>query len=170
MATGSAAYKENRGQGERAFELYERKSATVAALLSEEADYHPVTPLKTLTPAEIRAICLVILVVTAVAMGIIFLAAEAAVTQNDINTLKRDIAQVDDDIANLKIDIEQSQNMQLIKIRAMEELGMQEPSFEQYVYVNGLPDPGADFGRYIRERAYGAERSQAAEPEPEEGE
>jgi len=87
------------------------------------------------------------------------------VTQKEINSLKRNIAQVDDDIANLKIEIEQSQNMQLIKNRARDELDMQEPSFDQYVYISELPEPQSDFGRYIKERAYGGARSQAAEPE-----
>ena len=130
-------------------------------------DYHPDMPLKTLTYAEIRAFVLVVFVVSAVAMGIIFLAAEAAMTQKEINDLKRGIAQVDDDIANLKIEIEQSQNMQLIKQRAQEELGMSEPSFDQYVYISDLPQPKSDFGRYIKERAYGGARKQAEEPEEE---
>ena len=132
-----------------------------------EDDYHPQTPLKTLTPAEIRAICLVVFVVTAVAMSIIMLAAEAALTQKEINDLRRGITQVDDDIANLKIEIEQAKNMQIIKNRAQDELGLKEPSFDQYVYVKDLPVPGADFGRYIKERAYGGERRQAADPEEE---
>ena len=165
MAKGSEALRKERIEAERAYKPYGRRNANVAAVLAENAEYHPVTPLKTLTPAEIRAICLVVFVVTAVAMGIILLAAEAAVTQKEINNLKRDIAQVDDDIANLKIEIEQSQNMQLIKIRAMEELGMQEPTFDQYVYTSELPEPVSDFGLYIRERAYGAEQSQTAGPE-----
>lgn len=165
MARSSAIKNEERRQSGRRYEAYGRRNANVAAVLAEKADYHPVTPLKTLTPAEIRAICLVVFVVTAIAMGIILLAAEAAVTQKEINTLKREIAQVDDDIANLKIEIEQSQNMQLIKIRAMEELGLREPTFDQYVYIGELPVPESDFGRYIKERAYGAERSQTAEPE-----
>ena len=46
-----------------------------------EEDYHPVIPLKIMTPAEIRAIVLVVLVVTAIAMSIIFLSAQAAVAQ-----------------------------------------------------------------------------------------
>ena len=168
MAKGSAAIKNDRRHYDRSYRPYGQKNVNVAAVLAEDTEYYPVTPLKTLTPAEIRAIFFVVFIVTAVAMGIILLAAEAAVTQKEINNLKHEIAQVDDDIANLKIEIEQSKNMQLIKIRAMEELGMQEPSFDQYVYISELPDPGPDFGKYIKERAYGAERSQAAEPEEEE--
>ena len=132
-----------------------------------EADYHPQTPLKTMTPAELRAILLVVAVVMAVSMTIIILAAEAAMTQKEINDLRSGIAQVDDDIANLKIEIEQSKNMQIIKNRAAEELGLKEPSFDQYVYIKELPEPDSDFGRYIKERAYGGARSQAAEPEEE---
>ena len=159
-----------RGSARPAFQPYEPpagKERRVAPPPRNEADYHPALPLKTLTPAEIRAICLVVLVVTAVAMGIIMLAAEAAMTQKEINDLKKGIAQVDDDIANLKIEIEQSQNMQLLKIRAQNELGMKEPEFDQYVYISELPEPMSDFGRYIKERAYGGARSQAADPDTE---
>jgi len=133
----------------------------------DEDNYHPVTPLKIMTPAEIRAIVLVVCVVTIIAFGIIFLSAQAAVAQKDINDLKKGIAHVDDDIANLKIEIEQSQNMQLIKDRASAELGMKEPSFEQYVYIDELPVVKSDFGRYIKERAYGGARSQPEEPAAE---
>ena len=159
-----------RGSARPAFQPYEppaRKERRVAPPPRNEADYHPATPMKTLTPAEIRAILLVVLVVTAVAMGIILLAAQAAVTQKEINDIRKGIALVDDDIANLKIEIEQSQNMQLLKIRAQNELGMQEPAFDQYVYISELPEPKSDFGRYIKERAYGGARSQAADQNPE---
>ena len=184
MATGSAelnrmrrkadayAAPNRRGAVRPAYSPYEppsRERLFASPPPKNEEDYHPASPLKTLTPAEIRAICLVILVVTAVAMGIIFLAAQAAVTQKEINDLKKGIAQVDDDIANLKIDIEQAQNMQIIKNRAQIELGMSEPSFDQYVYLNELAEPQSDFGRYIKERAYGGARTQTEEPEPEAG-
>jgi len=144
-----------------------RNERRAAPLPVNEDDYHPVMPLKIMTPAEIRAIVLVVFVVTAIAMGIIFLSAQAAVAQKEINDLRKGIANVDDDIANLKIEIEQSQNMQLIKERAQMELGMREPSFEQYVYIDELPEIQSDFGRYIKERAYGGERIQPAEPEAE---
>ena len=167
MRNAAVDYKYNRREADRQHSPKARKGVNIATTIKDDADYHPVMPLKTLTPAEVRAICVVVIVVTAIAMGIILLAAEAALAQKEINNLKRGIAKVDDDIANLKIEIEQSQNMQLIKIRAQEELGMKEPSFDQYVYVNELPVPQSDFGRYIRERAYGAERSQTAGPEEE---
>jgi len=141
----------------------EERRAKPAPLFEEER--HPVMPLEIMTPAEIRAIVLVVFVVTAIAMGIIFLSAQAAVAQKEINDLRKGIAHVDDDIANLKIEIEQAQNMQLIKDRAQAELGMKEPSFEQYVYVDELPEAQSGFGRYIKERAYGGARSQPEEPE-----
>lgn len=169
MGTGNVALDYSRRRADHPFEASRRReSRLVPPPAKDEADYHPVTPFKTLTWAEIRAICLVVLVVTAVAMGVIMLAAKAAVTQKEINNLKRDIAQVDDDIANIKIEIEQANNMQLIKIRAQEELGMKEPEFDQYVYLSELPEPLTDFGRYIKERAYGGARSQAPEAIPEE--
>jgi len=170
-ADAYAAPPNRRGAVRPAWQPYEtprRKERRQDPPKKNEADYHPTLPFKTLTPAEFRAICLVILVITAVSMGIIRLTAEAAVTQKEINDLRKDIAQVDDDIANLKIEIEQSQNMQLIKNRAREELNMNEPSFDQYVYISELPEPQSDFGRYIKERAYGGAQSQTAEPDESE--
>ena len=174
---GRSGAELNSGRKWERYEAPSRKAAYIppsrrVAYASEapakaENEYHPTAPLKTLTGAEIRAITLVVVIVTAVAIGIIMLAAEAAVAQKGINDLKRNIAAVDDDIANLRIEIEQSQNMQLIKIRAQEELGLRVPSFDQYVYVNELDDPGSEFGRYIKERAYGGARTQAPEPEAE---
>ena len=164
------AAQSRKGAARPGYQPYEpprRKESRTAKKQKNKADYHPTTPLKTLTPAEIRAICLVIIVVATVAMGIIFLAAEATMTQKEINDLQKGIARVDDDIANLKIEIEQAQNMQLIKIRALEDIGLQEPTFDQYVYVSELPEPQSDFGRYIKERAYGGARIQTVEPEEE---
>jgi len=167
--TFSAPPPKRRGNARPAWEPYdppkrdERRVKPNPKPLFEE-EFHPVTPLKMMTPAEIRAICLVITVVTAIALGIIFLSAQAAVAQKEINDLRKGIAHVDDDIANLKIEIEQAQNMQLIKERAQKELGMKEPSFEQYVYIDELPEIQSNFGRYIKERAYGGARSQPEEP------
>ena len=183
MAAGSAELNYGRRRAEAyvaparrksaarpAFQPYEkpvREERRAAYAAWHEDEYHPVTPLKILTPAEVRAICLVVFVVTAISMGIIFLSAQAAVAQKEINDLRKGIAHVDDDIANLKIEIEQSQNMQLVKDRAQAELGMKEPTFDQYVYIEELPHVQSGFGRYIKERAYGGARSEPAEPEAE---
>ena len=167
MKNAAVDYNYNRREADRRYEPKARKNVKAPPVKNDD-DFHPVKPLITLTPAELRAIFVAVIIIAAIAMGIILLSAEAAMAQKEINNLKRGIARVDDDIANLKIEIEQSQNMQLIKIRAQEELGMKEPAFDQYVYVAELPVPESDFGRYIRERAYGAERRQTAEPEEEE--
>ena len=163
-----------RNVGRPAFQPYEQtqregKREDAAPALRNEEDYHPETPLKTLTPAEIRAFVVVILVVTIVAMGIVYLSAQAAIAQKDINDLKKGITQVDDDIANLKIEIEQAQNMQIIKNRAQDELGMKDPAFDQYVNVSDLPETPSDFGAYIKERAYGGARTQTADADAEAG-
>ncbi len=121
MATGSAEQLDYRrrktdgyaAQSRRAaarpawqpYEPPEREDRPSLRPQRNEEDYHPAMPLKTLTGAELRAICFVIIVITMISMCIILLSAEAAVTQKEINDLKRGIAQVDDDIANLKIEI-----------------------------------------------------------------
>ena len=166
-AAASGARKSTARPDWQSYEPSEREKRRTVPKPRYDADIHQVAPLKILTPAEIRAICLVVFIVTAIAMCIILLSAQAAVAQKEINDIRKGIARVDDDIANLKIEIEQSQNMQLIKDRAQAELGMKEPTFDQYVYTEELPELQPNFGKYIKERAYGGERNQPEEPETE---
>jgi cell division protein FtsL len=126
-------------------------------LPSKEVPCHPAPPLRVFSGAELRVIALLIVLVAAIAMGIIMMAARAAVTQKEINDLKRDIAQTEDDITSIKIDIKQSQNIDMIRSRAEKELGMKEPAYDQYIYVADLPAPGTDFVTYIKERNYDGE-------------
>jgi cell division protein FtsL len=118
---------------------------------------HPAPQPRIFSGAEIRVIALLIVIVSAIAMAVIMMAAQAAVTQKEINDLKRDIAQTEDDITSIKIDIKQSQNIEMIRHRAVDDLGMKEPTYDQYIYVSELPVPGADFVTYIRERVYGGD-------------
>ncbi|MCL2493680.1 MAG: hypothetical protein FWF33_06540 [Clostridiales bacterium] len=116
---------------------------------------HPLPKLWTLSVSEIRALCLIIIVVAGVGFAIVQLSAMAAVTQSQINDLNKNITQTNDDIANLKVDIEQAQDMQAVRTLAETELGMKEPSYDQYVYLSDVPDPGQNFANTIKEKAYG---------------
>jgi len=120
---------------------------------------NPLPKLWTLTVSEIRALCLIIIVVAGVGFAIIQLSAMAAVTQSQINDLNKNITQANEDITNLKVDIEQAQDMQAIRTRAVTELGMKEPSYDQYVYLTDVPDPGKNFVNTIKEKAYGEQPS-----------
>jgi cell division protein FtsL len=120
-----------------------------------EAECHPEPQARVFSGAEIRVIALLIVIVSAIAMAIIMMAAQAAVTQKEINDLKQNIAQAEDDITQVKIDIKQSQNIEMIRKQAEEDLGMKDPGFDQYIYVADLPEPGSDFATYLKEKAYG---------------
>jgi cell division protein FtsL len=136
--------------------------ATRNERVAPKIEFHPLPSLGSLTAAEIRVICLIMLVLTAVAVGMILMAAEAAVTQQEINELNQEILQTDKDIVNIKVDIEQAQSIDSILSRAVNDLGMKEPEYDQYIYISDLPEPEADFARYIKERAYDTE--QTAQP------
>jgi cell division protein FtsL len=133
----------------------------------ETAECHPDPQIRVFSGAELRVIALLIIIVSAIAMAVIVMAAQAAVTQKEINDLKRDIAQTEDDITSIKIDIKQSQNIEMIRDRAGNELGMREPTYDQYIYVADLPAPEGDFVTYIKERIYDGETAAELQESPE---
>jgi cell division protein FtsL len=153
---------------------FRSRPAAISPKAAPSIEFHPIPLFKTLTPAEIRVICLVMLVLTAVAIGMILMAAQAAVIQQEINGFSQEIVQTEKDIVNLKVDIEQAQNIESIRSRAANDFGMKEPAYDQYVYVSDLPEPEPDFARFIKERAYGTGTEQSgprsAEQEPQSGE
>ena len=128
-----------------------------------EAECHPAPKQRVFSGAELRVIAILIFIVSAVALSVIGMAAKAAETQIEINDLKRSIAQTEDDITAIKIDIKQSQNIEMIRARAETELGMKQPGFDQYIYVADLPIPDPDFAAFIREKAYGSNTSPSIE-------
>ncbi|MDR1797817.1 MAG: hypothetical protein LBR44_10400 [Clostridiales Family XIII bacterium] len=126
---------------------------------------HALPRLSTLTPAEVRWICLILVIVTGVALAMIQLSAAAAVTQQEINDLKKNITQTEEDIVDLKVSIEQTQVIQSIRDRAESDLGMKEPEYDQYVYLADVPLPDTAFTEYIKERAYGTQEGNTEPPE-----
>ncbi|MDR3304730.1 MAG: hypothetical protein LBS85_01680 [Clostridiales Family XIII bacterium] len=138
-----------------------RRRAPAAPRETREAERHPAAQIRTLSGAEIRAVILIMVVVTGVAMAMIFLAAQAAVIQQDINHTKKEMAQIEEDIVSIKVEIEQAQNIEAIRDRAVNELGMQAPKYDQYIYLSELPDPQQEFAQYLKGKVYGT----AQEPE-----
>lgn len=123
---------------------------------------HPVPRTRIFSASELGTIAILIAIISAIAIVTIMMAAESAETQSDINALKRDIAQAEDDITQIKIEINQSQNIEMIRSRAEAELGMKAPEYDQYIYVSDLPGATPEFAAYIKEKVYGA-RTAAAE-------
>ena len=121
----------------------------------EEYEYHPIPTSRSLTLGEVKVIALTIFIVTAILLGIIFIAAQAAVIQKEINDLNNEITQINEDITSIKVSIEQAKNIQSIGERARNELGMTEPRFDQYVYINELQPIEGSFANFIREKLNG---------------
>ena len=58
------------------------------------------------------------------------------------------------EIEKLSVKIEKGTGINVIELRATEELGMIYPTAEQVVYIEEKPAPVNDFAQYIRENAY----------------
>jgi len=151
MATQNARKLKYQASFESGLEM----SGGAATLVPPGEFYFPIPRLKSLTSAGIRAIVLVASVFSLIAVLLILLAAEATVTQHEINQLEDQITQVNEDIVSLKVEIEQAQSIDMIRSRAINELEMHDPDFDQYVYLSELQEPPADFKSYIRQRIYG---------------
>ena len=108
-----------------------------------------------LSVRHFRIILAIIAVVSMLATSYILLAAQEAVVQREINDLEYQNAQLDEEIAGLQVSIGQGQNIQLVRQKARDELGMSDPSHEQYVYVGEIEVPGDGVAQMIRSAAYG---------------
>lgn len=113
-------------------------------------DYHPAPRTRSITSQEIRMVILIMIVVTAIFMGIIVIAAERAVLQKDINDLNNDVTKIDEDISTIKVEIEQAKNIHYVVGQAREELGMSEPSYDQQIFINELAPIEGSFVEYIK--------------------
>jgi cell division protein FtsB len=91
----------------------------------------------------------------ALALVYIFLAAQEAVVQKEINDLEYQIAQIDEEIVGVQVGVEQGQNIQLVRQKARDELGMSDPALEQNIYVNEIVVPEEGVARMIKDAAYG---------------
>jgi cell division protein FtsL len=115
---------------------------------------------KTRKPAEItakqfrNAVAIVVLA-GALALVYIFLAAQEAVVQKEINDLEYQIAQIEEEIVGAQVGVEQGQNIQLVRQKARDELGMSDPALEQNIYVNEIVVPEEGVAQMIKNAAYG---------------
>ncbi|MDR1815607.1 MAG: hypothetical protein LBR00_02860 [Clostridiales Family XIII bacterium] len=161
-ASSQAAYASQAVYGDAAY-ASSAAYAGAATASAPRADVHALPRLHALTGAEIRVICLILVIVSGIAFAMIQMAAAAAVTQQEINALKKNITQAEEDIVGLKVDIEQTQVIAQVREKAETELGMKEPTYDQYVYLADVPVPEAGFAEIIKGKAYGSYYGQAAQ-------
>ena len=103
-----------------------------------------------------RNIFACIVLITILSITYIFLAAQEAVIQKEINDLNYQIVQTNDDINATAVGIEQGQNIRLVEQKAKDELGMRDPSIEQSVFVSEINVPEDGVAQMIRDAAYGS--------------
>ena len=116
-------------------------------------DYHPAPVIRKITIQEIKIVAIIIVVLTGISLGSIFISAEAAVLQKEVNDIKTQTAQIEEDMSALRVDIEESKNLHAVVARARDELGMSEPSFDQLVYINELAPIEGSFAEFMRNRS-----------------
>jgi len=81
-------------------------------------------------------------------------AAYTARVKHEINTVRRDNAQIVGVIENLNVDIKNATNLRTIEEKAIEELGMIYPLPEQFVFLSRPERPSGDFAMLLKEQAF----------------
>jgi cell division protein FtsL len=80
----------------------------------------------------------VIIVFSAIFLGIILLSSYHAYMQNDVNVTRAKTASVQEDIDELRVAIERNNNIDVIERKAMKDLGMGYPKSKQIVYLDDV--------------------------------
>jgi len=141
---------------------YAAQSASAAALPNAQA--HALPGLRIPTAAEVRAVILVVLVLTGIAFAALALSAAAAAQQQGINRITANIAKTEEDITDLKFEMGKASALAQIRERAENELDMKEPTYDQRIYLADLAAPEQGFAELIKEKAYGGgEQAQTEE-------
>lgn len=86
-------------------------------------------------------------------LGVIFISAYCANLKYEINAVNKQTLALQEDIDQLKVEIENGTNIGTIENKALKDLGMIYPTAEQFVYVDGEA-PKEDMALVIKENAY----------------
>ena len=97
---------------------------------------------------------LVLLFAGFVCIGMIIASAWMSSIQYEINQIEKAAETTRAEIEKLSVRIEKGTGINVIELRATEELGMIYPAAEQTVYIEEKPATVNDFAQYIRENAY----------------
>ncbi|MDR2133428.1 MAG: hypothetical protein LBP30_08860 [Clostridiales Family XIII bacterium] len=87
-------------------------------------------------------------------IGMVIASAWMTSIKYEINQITAAVEETCAEIEKLTVKIEKSTGINVIELRAINELGMIYPSAEQVVYIEDEPPPMNDFAQYIKENAY----------------
>ena len=108
----------------------------------------------TLTSKEKARVIFLILLTGVLCLGGIGAKAYTAYVEYEINTINRGNTVLTGEIESLNVKIENATNIRTIKEKAMAELGMGDPTTEQFIFLNPEAKPQGDFALLLREQAY----------------
>ncbi|MDR2355413.1 MAG: hypothetical protein LBE16_04380 [Clostridiales Family XIII bacterium] len=99
---------------------------------------------------------MLLLLLLAGSLGIAMIIATAFMSsvQYEINRIEKNTETTLAEIEKLSVKIEKGTGINVVELRAIQELGMIYPTAEQVVYIEEEPAPMNDFAQYIRENAY----------------
>jgi cell division protein FtsL len=87
-------------------------------------------------------------------IAVVIAAAYASQIKYNINAITRENAVIQGEIENLDVSIEAANNIRTIEERAINELGMVYPVYEQIVFIAAKTEKFNDFAMSLREQAY----------------
>jgi hypothetical protein len=89
-----------------------------------------------------------------IGVGMVIASAWMTSIKYEINRVTAVVEETRLEIEKLTVKIEKGTGINVIELRATNELGMIYPSEEQVVYIEDEPPPMNDFAQYIKENAY----------------
>ncbi|MDR0854400.1 MAG: hypothetical protein LBN34_08515 [Clostridiales Family XIII bacterium] len=138
--------------------LPKKAEPAAAGVIARPAVYVPAPVKNALTGAQIKLAVMVIFIGAVLLLGLIFSSAYAASIQHNINITMDDIARVEEDIANIKVDIEKASSVAVVEARAASELSMIYPTRDKYIYLDELPEPEYAVAQMIKDTNYGTQQ------------
>jgi len=107
-----------------------------------------------LTAQDKMKLLLLIMVIGALAIMGVVTTAYATQIKYSINALSRDNAVIQGEIDNLQVSIEAENNIKTIEEKAVAQLGMVYPTYDQMVFMPEESEKVNDFAMVLKEQAY----------------
>ena len=101
-----------------------------------------------------RILFVAVILMGIIGLGLVITTAYAAEVKYRINETLRENEILRGEIENLKVRVNEANNIQTLEIKAQTELGMIYPAPEQFVFIAEEEEPPADFAMLIRTGAY----------------
>jgi cell division protein FtsL len=108
----------------------------------------------TLTARDRLKLLVLVFLIGALCIAGVVTTAYATQIKYNINAIVRENAVIQGEIENLDVAIESANNIKIIEEKAVSQLGMVYPKFEQMVFIAEEPDKINDFALVLREQAY----------------